>query len=122
MNMDLTLAAYRPCSYRRADLAGDVLGAAVSLGGFEALLMPRFVQARHYGCEDLEFARHRDKQERIWNEKPPRAETCLNLDLRQVGLGGASCGPKPEAQYIFPIRPERWTVTLEPCRKTTGLK
>ena len=75
---------------------------------------PLFVQALHYGCEDLEFARHRDKLERIWNEKPPRVEVCLNLDLRQTGLGGASCGPKPEAQYIFPIRPESWTVTLAP--------
>ena len=64
--------------------------------------------------EDLEFARHRDKQERIWNEKPPRAETCLNIDIRQLGLGGASCGPRPEAEYIFPIREERWSITLSP--------
>ena len=46
--------------------------------------------------------------------KPPRREVCLNLDLRQLGLGGASCGPKPEAAYIFPIQPEAWRVTLEP--------
>ncbi len=75
---------------------------------------PLFVQALHYSCEDLEFARHRDRQERIWNVKPPRREVCLNLDLRQLGLGGASCGPKPEAAYIFPIQPETWRVTLEP--------
>jgi beta-galactosidase len=105
------------CDVRWAAFA-DEAGDGVRAKGSE----PLFVQALHYGCEDLEFARHRDRQERIWNEKPPRAETCLNLDLRQVGLGGASCGPKPEAQYIFPIRPERWTVTLEPCRKATGLK
>ena len=105
------------CDVRWAAFA-DEAGDGVRAKGSE----PLFVQALHYGCEDLEFARHRDRQERIWNEKPPRAETCLNLDLRQVGLGGASCGPKPEAQYIFPIRPERWTVTLEPCRKTTRLK
>ena len=105
------------CDVRWAAFA-DEAGDGVRAKGSE----PLFVQALHYGCEDLEFARHRDRQERIWNEKPPRAETCLNLDLRQVGLGGASCGPKPEAQYIFPIRPERWTVTLEPCRKTAGLQ
>ena len=75
---------------------------------------PLFVQALHYSCEDLEFARHRDRQERIWNVKPPRREVCLNLDLRQLGLGGASCGPKPEAAYIFPIQPETWRVTFEP--------
>ena len=90
----------------------DENGIGVRAKGIE----PLFVQALHYSCEDLEFARHRDKQERIWNEKPPRAEVCLNLDLRQTGLGGASCGPRPEAQYIFPVRPEQWTVTLAPYR------
>ena len=99
------------CDVRWAAFAdGD--GAGVRVKGS----VPLFVQALHYSCEDLEFARHRDGQERIWNEKPPREETCLNLDVRQLGLGGASCGPRPEAQYIFPIQPERWTVTLEPLR------
>ena len=87
---------------------GDGVGVKVTASA------PLFVQALHYSCEDLEFARHRDRQERIWNVKPPRREVCLNLDLRQLGLGGASCGPKPEAAYIFPIQPEAWRVTLEP--------
>ena len=87
---------------------GDGVGMKVTASA------PLFVQALHYSCEDLEFARHRDRQERIWNVKPPRREVCLNLDLRQLGLGGASCGPKPEAAYIFPIQPEAWRVTLEP--------
>ncbi len=77
---------------------------------------PLFVQALHYSCEDLEFARHRDQQQRVWNVKPPRREVCLNLDLHQLGLGGGSCGPKPEAQYIFPIQPESWSVTFEPVK------
>ena len=105
------------CDVRWAAFADDAGDGVRAKGN-----VPLFVQALHYGCEDLEFARHRDKQERIWNEKPPRAEVCLNLDLCQLGLGGASCGPKPEAQYIFPIRPERWTVTLEPCRKAAESK
>ena len=74
--------------------------------------VPLFMQALHYTWEDLEFARHRDKQQRIWNMKPARAEVCLNLDLRQTGLGGNSCGPRPEPQYLFPIQPERWSVTI----------
>ena len=90
----------------------DAAGDGVLVKGSE----PLFVQALHHSCEDLEFARHRDKQERIWNVKPPRREVCLNLDLRQLGLGGASCGPRPEAQYIFPIRREGWAVTFAPCR------
>ena len=78
---------------------------------------PLFVQALHHSWEDLEFARHRDKQQRIWNVKPPRAETCLNLDIRQLGLGGASCGPKPEPEYIFPIQREQWSVTFSSAKK-----
>ena len=79
--------------------------------------VPLFVQALHYGCEDLEFARHRPGQQRIWNDKPPRPEVCLNLDIRQLGLGEGSCGPRTEPQYIFPIQPERWTVVLSPGAK-----
>ena len=75
--------------------------------------VPLCLQAIHYTWEDLEFARHRAGQQRIWNVKPPRKEICLNLDIRQLGLGGASCGPRPEAQYVFPIRPEKWTVTFD---------
>ena len=86
----------------------DAEGKGVRVSGS----VPLFVQALHYTWEDLEFARHRDRQQRIWNEKPPRREVCLNLDLRQTGLGGNSCGPVPEAQYIFPIRKESWTVTV----------
>ena len=63
---------------------------------------------------NLEFARHRNLQERIWNEKPPRREVCLNLDVRQLGLGGASCGPRPEAEYIFPVQKESWMLSLSP--------
>ena len=96
----------------------DAEGRGVLIKGSE----PLFVQALHYSCEDLEFARHRDKQERIWNEKPPRKEICLNLDLRQLGLGGASCGPRPEAQYIFPIQEESWTMTLVPVCKGEGMR
>ena len=74
------------------------------------------VQALHYGWEDLEFARHRRGQQRIFNPPQPRAEVCLNIDCRQLGLGGNSCGPKPEAAYIFPIEKTSWSITLKPVR------
>ena len=60
---------------------------------------PFFFQAIHYGWEDLEFARHRNGQQRIFNPPTARAEVCLNIDCRQLGLGGNSCGPRPEAAY-----------------------
>ena len=43
-----------------------------------------------------------------------RGEVCLNLDIRQLGLGGASCGPKPMGKYIFPVQREEWTLKIEP--------
>lgn len=77
---------------------------------------PMFTQALHYSWEDLEFARHRNGQTRINNIRQPREEVYLNLDIRQLGLGGASCGPKPMAKYIFPVQEESWTLTIEPLR------
>ena len=75
---------------------------------------PLYVQALHYGAEDLEFARHRNKQQRFRSPLVARDEVCLNLDIRQLGLGGASCGPQPMKKYIFPIQREEWTLRIEP--------
>lgn len=51
------------------------------------------------------------------NRLPAREEVCLNLDLRQLGLGGASCGPKPLDKYIFPIQKESYSITISPYRR-----
>ncbi len=77
---------------------------------------PLFVQALHYGREDLEFARHHRGQMRFDSPLVPRDEVCLNLDIRQLGLGGGSCGPKPMDKYIFPIQREEWEITLKPIK------
>ena len=78
---------------------------------------PFFVQALHYGWEDLEFARHRTAQQRFRSPPRPHAEVLLNLDCRQRGLGGESCGPNPPLhEYTFPVEETRWTVTLAPVR------
>ena len=76
--------------------------------------VPLFVQALHYGMEDLEFARFRAGEKRHRTPLVKRDEVVLNLDVRQLGLGGASCGPKPMAKYIFPVRKETWTITVKP--------
>ncbi len=78
---------------------------------------PLFAQALHFTMEDLEFARHRNGQQRIQNMPAARDEVMLNLDVRQLGLGGASCGPRPMEKYIFPIEKVSWTVTIEPVGK-----
>ena len=75
---------------------------------------PLFVQALHYTAEDLEFARHRNGQQRFRTPLVPREEVCLNLDVRQLGLGGGSCGPRPMDKYIFPIQKTTWTLKMEP--------
>ena len=74
---------------------------------------PFFMQALHYGWEDLEFSRHRNYQRRYRAPLVAREEVCLNLDFRQTGLGGASCGPAPMAKYRFdPSAPVEWTVEI----------
>ena len=79
------------------------------------------MQALHHTTEDLEFARHRNKQQRVNVPLEAVPEVCLNLDLRQLGLGGASCGPRPMDRYVFPIQRETWTVKLTPLRSSTDL-
>ncbi|MCQ2392443.1 MAG: DUF4981 domain-containing protein, partial [Kiritimatiellae bacterium] len=81
---------------------------------------PLCVQALHYGWEDLEFARHRNGQQRIYNPPQARAEVCLNLDCRQTGLGGNSCGPRPEKEYLFAIEKTSWSLTLKPVKGDAG--
>ena len=78
---------------------------------------PLFVQALHYGWEDMEFARHRNSQQRFRAPPVARPEVCLNLDVRQTGLGGASCGPEPMRKYVFPIERTAWTLRMEPATK-----
>ena len=75
---------------------------------------PLFVQALHYGVEDLDFARHGRCEKRCYNPPRRRPEVCLNLDVRQLGLGGASCGPQPMAKYIFPVETTKWTLKISP--------
>jgi len=88
----------------------DKSGEGVLVEGSE----PLFVTALHYTWEDLEFARHRNGQERIVNFPKARPEIYVNLDVRQLGLGGASCGTPTLPKYRFPIEETSWTVTFKP--------
>ena len=93
------------CDVRWVELT-DKDGKGVRFGASE----PLFVQALHYGMEDLEFARHRPGEKRFRAPLVPREEVCLNLDVRQLGLGGASCGPVPMDKYRFnPNEPTSWS-------------
>ena len=95
------------CDVRRVDFT-DAAGRGVRFESAE----PFYLQALHYGWEDLHFARHSPRQDRIYAPLRPRAEVMLNLDCRQTGLGGIS--PTPLAKYIFPNQTEEWSLRLLP--------
>ncbi len=78
---------------------------------------PLFMRALHYGWEDLEFARFRNGARRHRTPLVPRSEICLDLDVRQTGLGGASCGPAPMSKYRFnPSETVEWSMKIEVLR------
>jgi len=68
------------------------------------------MSAGHYTAQDLYEAAHT-------NELTPRAETILNLDHRQMGLGSASCGPATLPAYLIPPGVYQFSVRLRPFTK-----
>ena len=81
---------------------------------------PLFVQALHYSLEDLWLARHVPGQKRHNTPLVRRDEVFLNLDVRQLGLGGNSCGPRTMDKYVFPIEPVTWTLRISPSAPCLG--
>ena len=76
---------------------------------------PLFMQALHYSWDDLNYSRHQNGQVQFRTPLVKRPEVMLNLDVRQLGLGGSSCGPGPMAKYIFnSSETVSWTLRLEP--------
>jgi hypothetical protein len=65
----------------------------------------------------MELARHRKKDRRMRGRIVTDGWTNLNLDIRQLGLGCASCNNNPPlAQYRFPVEETSWTMRISPCR------
>ena len=64
--------------------------------------------ASHYTAADLYAARHT-------TDLVPRAETILNLDCHQRGLGTASCGPDALERYRIGPGRYAWSYVLEPA-------
>ena len=63
--------------------------------------------ASHFTAADLFQAMHT-------NDLQPRAETILNLDHKQTGLGGASCGPPTLPEYVLIPEKYQFTFILRP--------
>jgi hypothetical protein len=70
------------------------------------------VTAHHYSPENLNAARHTFDLVR-------ENRTYLYLDDRHCGLGSASCGPKPLAEYLIEPKPMRFQLRLRPVCLTT---
>ena len=76
--------------------------------GLLAVGMPVLeVSAHYYTTEDLTEAKHTYELVR-------RQEITLNLDYRQSGLGGASCGPGTLPQYLIQPEETRFSLRLRP--------
>ncbi len=67
------------------------------------------VSVSHYTADDLYRALHPHELRR-------RPQTYLCLDVRQLGLGSASCGPGVGEAYRVHPTAERWTIFLQPLR------
>mgnify|MGYP001421570033 CR=1 FL=1 len=64
--------------------------------------------------EDLEKAMH-------INELPDRDFVTLNLDYRQMGVGGDdSWGARPHPEYTLPAQPYSYRFRLKPYSKDMG--
>ena len=70
------------------------------------------VTAHHYSPENLTAARHTFDLVR-------KNRTYLYLDYRHCGLGSASCGPGPLAEYLIEPKPMRFQLRLRPVCLTT---
>lgn len=97
------------CDVRWAEFT-DETGAGVRFSASE----PLFMQALHYSLEDLWLSRHVPGQKRHNTPLVRRDEVYLNLDIRQLGLGGNSCGPRTMDKYVFPIEATEWSLRMAP--------
>jgi beta-galactosidase len=79
--------------------------------GLLAIGAPRMeISAGHYSADDLFAATHT-------HQLKPRQETILNLDLMQMGLGSASCGPATSPAYVIEPGAYSFSVRLRPFMK-----
>jgi len=65
------------------------------------------VSAHHLTTEDLTKAKHTFELKR-------REDIILNLDCKQSGLGGASCGPDTLPEYLIEPEPVHFSVRIRP--------
>ena len=77
---------------------------------------PMVFQALEYDWEEVDFARHRNGEKRHRTPLVKTPWTCFNTDAAQTGLGGASCGPRPQDKHCVSPAARKWAVTVKPAR------
>ncbi|MEO7454026.1 MAG: beta-galactosidase domain 4-containing protein, partial [Fimbriimonadales bacterium] len=68
----------------------------------------------HFRPEQIDDARHENGEPRKFNKLVPNPEVIVCLDARQMGLGGASCGPNPLGEYQCMPERTRFRVVFVP--------
>jgi beta-galactosidase len=69
---------------------------------------PCSIYALNFTEKDLSEAMYTD-------ELTPRDEVILHIDAKELGLGGASCGPRPMQQYMLDAKPATFRYRLAPA-------
>lgn len=79
------------------------------------------VTVSHFAPREVDDARHEDGEPRKFNRLVPRKNIILCLDEQQQGLGGASCGPPPLAEYQLHAKPTSFRIVFRPIRSGVEL-
>ncbi len=77
---------------------------------------PMFFQAMHYSWEDLEQARHWNGEAKHFTPLVEHEEIFVNIDARQMPLGGASAGPGPREEARLRPGKEHWVMRMAPVK------
>ena len=83
---------------------------------------PLSMTVSKYLPQQLDDARHENGEPRKFIPLIPRNDVVVCLDAKQMGLGGASCGPGPLDHYI--CKPERtqFRVVIKPLRSGNDVR
>ena len=98
------------CDVRWAEFTDPADGKGVRISCDQ----PFYLQALHFTREDLDQSRHRPGEPRRYNALKPRAEVCLSVDCRQMGLGCFNCGPETLGKYRFKVERTSWNCRYSP--------
>jgi beta-galactosidase len=83
---------------------------------------PLSMTVSKYLPQQLDDARHENGEPRKFSPLMPRNDVVVCLDAMQMGLGGASCGPGPLAQYVLKPQKTQFRVIIRPLNGNEDLR